>query len=385
MISPIVTTLSTTSLKSQLDNFFQKIESSEDLLEDLLGTGFVPNDAGCSSLHDITKYIPLWVVYEKQELENGSSTQISIFDFLQKYYDWLYCDNSSGSQYYLSSNLLDLIDIEKTKTNFYEKFAKNYADGFDVKLIQGTNPAVTNESFISFIKNIRKNIHQRKTTIEAIKYFFLVLFAIDDVTIYEPKRDILRLNGGAFSNENFSFINEGETGDYEERSDLAGSYLNHSRMQDSNWIQEYSYLLKAGYTAELYRETYLNMLHPAGLNVFLEKTIEDYQGPENPDVIQTVSEIPLLENYAPYEFSTNYTTAISSFNGITLYGLTFCSGCTLKFDPFESATHVFPKWAGSIDQSITNFWGINIDAMFGFFYEQGATSPNYGLTCGNCP
>lgn len=383
MISPIITTISQTSLKSELDNFFLKIETTEDLTQVL--DGFVPNDVGCSTLHDITKYIPLWVVYEKETLKSEGQTPISIFDFLQKYYDWLYCDNSSGAQYFLSSNLLDLIDIEKTKQNYYESFAKTFADGFDVKLIQGANPKVSSESFINFIKNIKKNIHQRKTTVEAIKYFFLTLFSVNDVDLYEPKRDMLRLNGGAFSNDKFKFINEGQTGNYETRNDLAGSYLNYSRLQDSNWIQEYSYLLKAGYTAEIYQTTYMDMLHPAGMKVFLEKTIDDYEGPENPEIIQTVSDIPLLENYAAYEYSTAYITAISSFNGITLYGLTFCSGCTFKFNTFEAATHVFPKWTGSISQSVTNFWDINIDAMFGLFYEEGATSPNYGLTCGNCP
>ena len=35
---------------------------------------------------------------------------ISVFDFIQKYYDWLYCDSQDGAQYMLSENLLNLID-----------------------------------------------------------------------------------------------------------------------------------------------------------------------------------------------------------------------------------------------------------------------------------
>ena len=42
------------------------------------------NSSYCGTNFDITKYIPLWVVYEKQErIDNGESNPVSIFDFLQ--------------------------------------------------------------------------------------------------------------------------------------------------------------------------------------------------------------------------------------------------------------------------------------------------------------
>jgi hypothetical protein len=386
---PVVVTSTTpqNTLQKDIDNLFDLLLSSEDLTETV--EGFIPKTSPCGTLHDITKYIPLWVVYEKQDIESTGEKAISVFDFLQKYYDWLYCDTEEGAQYTLSEKLLDLIDVETTKTKFYENFAFTYADGFDVNLLEKNGGTVSNENFIKFIKSIRKNVHQRKTTINAIKYFFVSLFGIqnpNDIEVYEPKRNILRLNGGAFPNDKFKFRNPGVTGEYNDRFDLAGSYLNGSRMQDSDWIQDYSYLLKVGRTADIYRETYSNMMHPAGIRVVFEKTINDYQGPQNPDITQTLSEIPQIGNYGPYQFGVTYSAGISYVAGVTLYGLSSCVGCTSGYGwsaaPSGVATHFFPKWSGSIIQS--NFFFINIQDLFNIYYSEGFTSPNQGLTCGNC-
>lgn len=388
-IPVVVTNVQQNVLKRDIDTLFETLKSTEDLQETL--DGFIPKSASCNTLHDITKYIPLWVVYEKQELESQGQTPISIFDFLQKYYDWLYCDTDEGAQYTLSEKLLDLIDVETTKSKFYESFAFAYANGFNTSILDINGGNVSTENFIKFIKSIRKNLHQRKTTISAIRYFFVSLFGIEnpaDVEIYEPKRNMLRLNGGAFLSDKFKFRNEGTTGDYNDRYDLAGSYLNGSRMQDSDWIQEYSYLLKIGKTADIYREMYLDMLHPAGMRVVFEKTINDYEGPQNPDITQTLSESPLIGNYGPYQIGVTYNSGISYIGGITLYGLPQCTGCTTGYGWDDGATygvvtHFFPNWTNEITES--NFLFINIGDLFDIYYQEGFTSPNSGLTCGACP
>ena len=58
-----------------------------------------------------------------------------------------------------------------------------------------------------FIVSIRNTLHKRKTNREAIRYFFTKLFSIDenDILIYFPKIDILRLNSGMFNNQYFEF------------------------------------------------------------------------------------------------------------------------------------------------------------------------------------
>lgn len=77
----------------------------------------------CTTNFDISRLIPLWVVREKNALvAAGETNAISVFDFLQKYYDWLYCDGEDGAQYSLSNSLLDVIDVQKQEKNSYAEF-----------------------------------------------------------------------------------------------------------------------------------------------------------------------------------------------------------------------------------------------------------------------
>jgi hypothetical protein len=70
----------------------------------------------CPTQYDISNQIPLWVIYEKSDRELNGNSGISIFDFMQKYYDWLYCDSDSGAQYELGQRFLDIVDIDKTRS-----------------------------------------------------------------------------------------------------------------------------------------------------------------------------------------------------------------------------------------------------------------------------
>ena len=100
------------------------------------------NSQFCGTNFDISRYIPLWVVYEKQErISNGETTPISIFDFLQKYYNWLYCDLEGGGQYDLSQALIDLIDIEKTKREYYKRFLFSFVPGVEETVLDNVTDA----------------------------------------------------------------------------------------------------------------------------------------------------------------------------------------------------------------------------------------------------
>lgn len=575
------------------------------------------NSTYCGTNFDISRYIPLWVVYEKtQRIAEGEPEPISIFDFLQKYYNWLYCDLDGGGQYNLSYQLLDLIDIEKTKTEYYKKFLNTFVDGAPETILD----KITGTSFENFIKDIRKNLYIRKTTKEAIIYFFKTLFEINEneIKLYFPKENMLRLNGGKFYSDDFNFtykklnetrnvntayaspgdepdvfdlflispwerenlslifspttsetlivgsstqrtlyfksassagvptrkriytkimdseaiflrqnsyykasikikklkttqapeslnpnasnwiffrvglqekfnrgvlfdvkngevgnsypgyrgtitklteetdvtnpwfectiyfksdfdLNKAETenikhfmsvvlssgnsvididstqdpfnifvmeqfnndvafsaydgkiefdfqdvGSYSTINHLGGSALNIGRLQDSDWIQDYSYLLKVGITAENYIETYKNMLHPAGLRVVFEKEITDYEGPGEGEDTNLICEFPILKNYTAYRLGTNYTTAVGTFGGVTLYGLTCCNGFSGGFTAgFTGPSFYFPNWNGNITE--TRFDDINISDFFSMCFISGFTSPNEGITCDAAP
>lgn len=346
----------------------------------------------CPTNYDISNQIPLWVIYEKQERESAGNSGISLFDFVQKYYDWLYCDESSGAQYELSKRLLDIVDVDKTRTKFLERLAGIYANGFDTAALESNGGLVTEDSLRRFIKGIKRAFYHKKTTEDGIKYFFHTLFAVDeeDITIQVPKRYILRLNGGRFANDNFVFTGQGATA-YESANFLT-SYLNGSRLQDGNWIQDWSYLLKVGVPATEYKTSYLQMAHPAGLKVVFEKTLADYQGPTYDDTVATVCDSAFLRNYAPYGISFNYSgqTATSfpafwgSVSGLTLIGLNRNTGCCgASFAGFTGTTHVFPNWSDEANYTKSNFKDIYISTMFELCYPSEANgSPNSGF--GNC-
>lgn len=343
--------------------------------------GFVPNVNGCSNFFDITRYIPLWVVYEKND-NPAYKNSISVFDFLQKYYDWLYCDTDKGAQYLLSENLLNLIDIEKTRDEFLKKYIYTYLSGLDDNILLSNGGDVSKTAFINFIKGIKRDFYHRKTTLDGLKYFFKTLFAIDEneIYVYEPKQNLLRLNGGKFLTDKFTF--QGNTGSYENTNNLAGSYLNTARFHDNDWIQEYSYLLSVGITSGSYINSYLKSAHPTGIRVVFERKITDYVAPSDDVINEFTCEVPVLKNYSPYKINTAYVTQIATGpNGNSLYGLTACIGCT-GYGGFTGPTYYFPNWSESINEN--KFNDINIFDFFNLCLDQGATSPNENLGCTGC-
>jgi hypothetical protein len=373
------------TLNSQQPTVRFRLSKLSDAILELQNLAF---NYGCDTQYDITEQIPDWVLQEKKErLENNQST-LTIFDFVQKYYDWLYCDSPTGAQYQLSQDFLDLIDIDETKSQFLQKLAISFADGFVTSSLEQNGGLVKEENLREFLKNIRTSLYHKKTTEDGIRYFFTRLYGIDEesVNVEVPKKHILRLNGGRFYDESFKFPSG--TGGYEEIGTLSGSYLNGSRLQDSNWIQDWSYLLKVGILFSKYKENYLNIMHPAGIKVVFEKTLADYQGPTYDETVPVVCEYPLLRNYSAYGISFDYSGRTAGIYvqgwsprpaGITFVGLTATIACATGYTGFSGPTHLFPSWTEQTN--VFNFKGININTMLQLCYPVDLGSPNSGSVC----
>lgn len=341
----------------------------------------------CITNFDIERLIPNWVVAEKnRKVANGETNVVSVFDFLQKYYDWLYCDAPDGGQYSLSSSLLDVIDVQKTREEFLKRIYSVYFSSFPYDSVK-SNPDIVFDlqKARDFIVSIRNNLHRRKTNREAIRYFFTELFSVkeEDILVYFPKKDILRLNGGMFYNDSFSFISA--TGDYD-KTNVLGSGLNVSRFQDNDWFHDWSYLIYLGHSLDnqSLKEAYVESLHPAGLKLIFGKQISDYQGPGSTDETSRICEYPMLKNYAPYAPTLSYPF-IGSFYGLSLYGLSGCSGCLGTYrvpaaTGFTGPIHVMPTWAGLENR----FFDINILSFIQLCVDAGITSPNENKTCTDC-
>jgi len=341
----------------------------------------------CGTLFDITKFIPLWIIKEKEERENGGESVLTIYDFLQKYYDWLYCDNFTGAQYGLSKNILDLIDVRKTKENLIKNLYSVYGESL-TGIFDSDSLDVGRTELEKFFIGIRKNFYHRKGTEDGIRKLLTTLFVIDkaDIEIEIPKQFILRLNGGKFADSNFTFrTGTGDTGGYLEKGDLSGSYLNFSRLHDTNWYHDFSYLVFVGPNYndnDDLEEVYRKSNHPAGTHLIFGKQLSDFQPSEPDDESGTVCEYPMLANYAPYKLNITYA-ALGSINGLSFYGITSCVGCCgASFSGFTGPTHRFPNWNQLITED--SFGNINIQDFIILCYADGITSPNENLTCTGC-
>ena len=374
------TSLTTSAQNPTINN---RLSTLFDVIDEV--TNLVFDNNICPTRHDITKQIPIWVIYEKAERQSSSSDGLSVFDFIQKYYDWLYCDNPSGAQYELGKSFLDIIDIDKTRSTFLQRLSQIYTPGFDLDALNTNGGYVTEQKLRNFIDGVKRAFYHKKTTEDSIRYFFRTLFGVstEDVRIEIPKKILLRLNGGKFHDDNFYFSSTLD--DYEKTGSLNSSSLNFSRMQDGNWIQDWSYLLKVGIQSSAYKKSYMDIAHPAGLKVVFEKTLEDYQGPTYDENIISICEYPKLKNYSAYGITFDYQLLVTTregFTAFTLYGLNPSTGCSSGYGSFTGPSAVFPNW-GESSEEIFNFAGMKISNMFELCYDPEIGSPNSGVTCGS--
>ena len=281
---------------------------------------------------------------------------------------------------------MDLIDIRKTKENLIKNIYKTYASSFDG--LFNTDLEVARNQLENFLIGIRKNFYHRKGTEDGARKLLTTLFLIDeeDIQIEIPKEKILRLNGGRFKTSEFSFnVRTGLTGDYLSRGDLAGSYLNGSRLQDSDWFHDFSYLLYSGANysnSESLEDLYRKSNHPAGIKLIFGKQLSDYVPPSPEDEDIVVCEYPQLRNYSAYILGSTYPV-LGSINGFSFYGLTSCIGCCgNSYAGFSGPSYRFPSWTQTITQ--TTFFDINILEFLTLCYDSGFTSPNQSLTCTGC-
>jgi hypothetical protein len=401
----------------------------------LLGQDIPELDDAINNVVNIEYLFPLWI----RERSNENSPSNHLVKFTQEYYNWLY----SKSGYELSTvdfnptGFQKLIDINETEVHFLEHFAKTYADGFPETFIE----TMTEDSEVTgnsvglrrFITGIRQFFYQKKSNEEAYRYFFEMLYGdqvddagepIDvDVNLYYPKVHMFRLNGGRF--DGFPYMDpDGITGTYfsdpQDETDkpirhLGGSYLNGPfKIQDSDWFQEYSYVLSTGVPLvdeetgqPIYTNLLKSILHPAGLKMFLEKTQEDYVPPNDYDGGFIVSETPVLGNYFPYRLndyeSIAHCIGCSGATGYHYDGPTAMRNLTTEAGlggthgwtygnawndvgdggitlGYHMPTYAYPNWSdgitGDVEQNI--FGNIYIGEFI--YLTPGNGSPNLGAT-----
>jgi hypothetical protein len=329
--------------------------------------------------------------------------------FVEEYFDWLYTSNPNeigGSGYYLTyDDIFKLIDLDKI-SRFDSEGRDESAPGYEgvadfienkplrvqvLKFISGAYAEIfankidpDTSEFRDFLLGIRENFYQRKTTKDALKYYFETLYSVSNanVLVYEPKKNVIRLDGGVPQFYDLPY-DVGFAGDGEFLPDLFDGDapgVGYQRLQDSYWYQDFSYLIQIENDAaekfvidDVAQELYKSSAHPAGYKVFFNVVDNDYVEPEDVDEDIGGSEIPILGNYIPYRLNDNQ-------------GLTYPSGCTYDLDADGSGdgfkTFAYPGWDPEIlPEGFGNFGSINIGRFF--VLEPRSDSPN--TTLPDCP
>jgi len=378
--------------QSTKNEFYQMILVGEkiDRLEDQASNQYI----------DIRHLFPRYIL---RRSESSSPTNYLV-KFTQAYYDWLY--NFGGYRLFSlplhSIAISELLDIDHTPDNFLKHFIYTYASGFPDWYLSGITtdapPGVTGESHFAtsgvrtFIKNIRQSFYQRKSTEDAYRYFFQSLYGADqDAEFYYPKTDIFRLNGGRFDGQYvyghitgmpgkearpFNWLTDEEvdtpwsTYDILPSSTLNGRW----RFQDSYWFQEYSYVVKGHIPftdsetgLPIYFDALYEMLHPAGMKGFWEKTEDDYIPPDDFDGGFNFCESPKLENYFGYRMDD--TTSPGKCMGCSGSGHTYDGPTAMFYGYSESSLGGLTGWTHGSAWSGVGAGGICIEGTKGSTFD----------------
>ena len=196
---------------------------------------------------------------------------------------------------------------------------------------------------------------------------------------------LLRLNGGAFHSDKFPQAFYGSTYDQPLELDnieneIVGSYLNHNITQDGSLHTDYSYVINSGLTNGSYIPLFKRLVHPAGLNLFSETDLLNYEPPGSTfiDEGEICQILVSMENYFLYELGTIYKEEgyfLRSNSGISYYGITYTDGCT---GSPAAPCHFFPSWSLGIE-SYSKFFDIPINAMFALCRINTNINPNISI------
>jgi len=335
-------------------------------------TEILPQRLCCESSINIEQFVPGWI--SEQKIKNPNT--ITIFDFIQKYYDWLYCSNTDlgGSGYLLDVDFENVVDIENAPDSYLTRLNSVYFPYFDEKdYILRKNGGILGRRLVSeFVRSIKTKFLIKKGSPESCDLFFTKLFGVTGFSVDYSRKKILKLNGGVFCGPNGFSGNQDNAG-----------LLNGKRLQNGVEFTEYSYSVQAtGITATSNLiEFYENVLHPIGTNFYFNFDLDTTttNPGETSETLQSLQ--PQIKFYSAYQIlDIDYTVSQyeKNINGITYYGLPGTAGCSFAA-PFGAPTHVFPSWGNDMEGQ-TGFQNMQIREMFRIEYPLGLTNPNINIT-----
>lgn len=390
----------------------------------------------CIAPTNVESQIPFWI---KQNYSNDESNNYFI-SFITEYYNWLYCGFKKEDVKLTPYDIEQLFNIDQVPDTFLDLFVKTYAPFIAISSIKNED----RQNLRKFIRSIKTDFLIRKGTEGAYRYLLKTLFNVNNIIIDYPKKYLLRLNGGKYSEFSWDYIpnsiidlpssfdhnnpiqNDILAGDVgynpNTRPNLFGSALNEAVLPDNNFWQEHSYILTSDASPEdaiNYKDTVLAGTHPAGTIAFFEQYVSmgevviPSDQPQGGIVQLDFSENPVIGRYLHFypgittDPSVNYNydqTFYHTFDGITCSGINayICTCCLSNCNPLgptgaSGPQHYFPKWDNDVRAEIEIPNGTLGHMTIGSFLElrrliASQPSPNYDLktcnsdtaSCQNC-
>lgn len=140
------------------------------------------------------KYISNFISSQFPQFYNEDGENFVLF--MKAYYEWL---EASGNPVYQTRRLYDYRDIDNTLESFLEYFQKKYLYGIPFNVI-------ANKRFL--LKRIL-DVYRSKGTIQCYRLLFKLLYN-EDIEIYLPGRDILRISDGTWNEPRYLEVSANE-------------------------------------------------------------------------------------------------------------------------------------------------------------------------------
>ena len=216
-------------------------------------------------------------------------------DFIQSYFDWM--QNSADSPASIINKLNQFRDVDLVDDTYIKYLEKEYGIS-----LPGNLPGVDKRKLYKQINDV----YRARGTIPAFEALFNLLYG-DEIELYYPKVDLLKLSDGKWDSNDGRYLNKG------------GQLSNYNYIQDSYYYQDYSYVIKTRKPYEQWQGAVRKMLHPTGFALFgkvaitSQATVKRLKSP----LAQPGSEISSYENrlplYAPVVIATTKVVETTSF------------------------------------------------------------------------
>lgn len=200
----------------------------------------------------VEKYISNFIENQFPAFYNEDGENFILF--LKAYYEWM---ESTGQPVKEARELLNYRDIDNTLESFLEHFQKKYLYGIPFSVI-------ANKRFL--LKHIL-DVYRSKGSIQGFKLLFKLLYN-EDVEVYLPGRDILRVDDGTWKEPKFLEISESVLS-----SNLVGKTIQGLTSGATAVVENY---IREAHNENVLRYFYITNITPKGGAFALGETLVEF-------------------------------------------------------------------------------------------------------------